>query len=419
MVSANALTGPWAFVASDALPADFARIPPTSLAGAVLPAVAGTAQAREAVAENSVPQTATVPRQNGPAFTAKFDGAPQFVPEPGTSLSRAVNASVPIVRSGDAYYALKAGIWFSAAQPAGPWSVATAVPDAIYSIPATSPIHFVTFVRIYGATPNAVFEGYTPGYLGAITAQGGTVVYGTGYNYKPWIGDAWYPAPATYGLAAAPVFNPRVGYTYSFAVGLATAEWSQPYFGGARFHPGYWGNYPCCGSASANVYRAWFKPAQAKAKKTRARACDDGSCDGPAGAAAAIQSRRGKRTRQFGTASAHPAHGHRARLRHVDGRQRRRCERGSCAGDAERADVHLRERVLREPREERRMGPGSANNNTYADANGGVYRKHPRRLAAALAERLERGAFAAACGRGRSRNRARTSIPACRRARTA
>jgi hypothetical protein len=32
-----ALTGPWSFVASDALPADFARIPATSLAGAVLP----------------------------------------------------------------------------------------------------------------------------------------------------------------------------------------------------------------------------------------------------------------------------------------------------------------------------------------------------------------------------------------------
>ena len=45
----TALSGPWTFVASDALPADFARIPPTSLAGAVLPAVAGTPQARAAL----------------------------------------------------------------------------------------------------------------------------------------------------------------------------------------------------------------------------------------------------------------------------------------------------------------------------------------------------------------------------------
>lgn len=264
---APSLAGPWTFVAGDALPSDFARIPVTSLAGAVLAAVPGTPQAREAIVESQIPQTATIPRKNGPAFTPKFDGPPQFVAEPGTTLSRAVNASVPIVRAGNAYFALKAGIWFTAAQPSGPWSVATSVPPAIYSIPPTSPIFFVTFVRIYGSTPDAVFEGYTPGYLGAMVGQGGTVVYGTGYSYAPWIGNAWYPAPATYGLAAAPVFNPRVGYTYSFAVGLATASWSQANMGGARFHPGYWGHYPCCGSASANVYRSWFRPAKAKSPK--------------------------------------------------------------------------------------------------------------------------------------------------------
>src|SRR5204863_433176 len=46
---AAGLSGPWTFVGSDALPPDFARIPSTSLAGAVLPTVAGTPQAQEAV----------------------------------------------------------------------------------------------------------------------------------------------------------------------------------------------------------------------------------------------------------------------------------------------------------------------------------------------------------------------------------
>jgi hypothetical protein len=73
------MSGPWTFVASTALPADFARIPPHSLAGAVLPTVAGTPQAREAVIENSIPQTATVPLKGGPTFTPSFDGAPQYV----------------------------------------------------------------------------------------------------------------------------------------------------------------------------------------------------------------------------------------------------------------------------------------------------------------------------------------------------
>jgi hypothetical protein len=64
--AAASLDGPWTYVAGDALPPDFARIPPTSLAGAVLAAVPGTAQARNAVVEAQIPQTATVPRSGGP-----------------------------------------------------------------------------------------------------------------------------------------------------------------------------------------------------------------------------------------------------------------------------------------------------------------------------------------------------------------
>ena len=60
-------------MASDALPADFAHIPAQSLAGAVLPTVAGTPQANEAVISNSIPQTATVPLKHGPTFTPNFE----------------------------------------------------------------------------------------------------------------------------------------------------------------------------------------------------------------------------------------------------------------------------------------------------------------------------------------------------------
>ena len=83
---------------SNALPADFAKIPPTSLAGAVLPTVAGTPQAQAAVIENSIPQTATVPLKGGPTFTPNFDGAPQYAPVSGTPLSYVVNSSVPIIQ---------------------------------------------------------------------------------------------------------------------------------------------------------------------------------------------------------------------------------------------------------------------------------------------------------------------------------
>jgi hypothetical protein len=255
---ASALTGPWSFVASTALPADFSNLPAQSLAGAVLPTVAGTPQAQEAVISNSIPQTATVPLKNGPTFTPSFDGPPIYSPIAGTSLSYVTNSSAPVIQmEPNAYYAVVAGVWFTAPGITGPWTIATSVPPVIYTIPPSSPLFYVTYVRIYEATPQYVYTGYTPGYLGTVVSPYGTVVYGTGYAYNPWIGSVWYAPPYTYGYAAAPIYNPWVGYTYGFAMGLATAAWMYPYWGGAYYHPGYWGGYGCCGVASANVYGHW------------------------------------------------------------------------------------------------------------------------------------------------------------------
>ena len=257
------LNGPWAFVASTGLPADFKQIPPDSPAGVVLSTVAGTPQAREAVIANSIPQTATIartgPRENGdgPMFTAKFDGPPTIGLLKGTDLEYAVNSETPIIRvDGEMYYALQDGVWFQSPSFNGPWELATAVPDAIYAIPPSSPLHYVTYVRIYDSTPEAIDEGYTPGYLGTVQSDDGVVVYGTGYDYQPWIGDAWYAAPETFGLAAQPVYNPAVGYAFGFGLGLATAAMAEPYWGGAYYRP-YDMGYGCCGLTSANVYRQW------------------------------------------------------------------------------------------------------------------------------------------------------------------
>lgn len=254
---AAALSGPWTFVPANALPADFARIPKASPAGVILASVAGTPQAQEALIANSIPQTAQVPLVNGPKFTPVFDGVPQYKVVDGTPLQYVVNASVPIIQvNPGSYYAVEAGVWFTAPGVTGPWSVATSVPAVIYSIPATSPLHYVTYVSVYGASNQVVYVGYTPGYLGTVVSSDGVVVYGTGYYYTPWIGSVWYSAPYTWGLAAAPIYNPYVGYAWGFGLGLATAAWATGYWGGAYYHPGYWG-YPCCGSASASVYGRW------------------------------------------------------------------------------------------------------------------------------------------------------------------
>lgn len=251
------LEGPWDFVASDALPADFKRIPPGSPAGAVLASVAGTPQAREALIANSIPQTATVARTGGPTFAPVFDGPAEVSLLAGTQLEYVINTETPIVRSGfGPWYGLEAGVWFESQSLEGPWAVASAVPESIYAIPPSSPLHYATYVRIYGSTPEAVYVGYTPGYLGTVAAPDGVVVYGTGYDYRPWIGNLWYAAPETYGLAAMPVYNPAVGYGYGFGLGLATAAAAEPYWGGAYYRP-YAAGYACCGTTSANVYRRW------------------------------------------------------------------------------------------------------------------------------------------------------------------
>ena len=253
----NLIAGPWSFVSSKDLPAYFSEIPTGSPAGVVLSTVAGTPQAKEAVIEASIPRTATVPLKGGPTFVATYDGAPQLRPVEGTSLRYVVNSPSPIIEaSPDAFYALQSGIWFVAPSLDGPWRVATSVPDEIYAIPPASPLHYVTYVDVYGATANDVYVGYTPGYLGSVVAPDGAVVYGTGYDYQPWVGTEWYPPPATYGLAAEPVYNPAVGWAFGTALGLTTAAMVNSWDNNNHndYYAPYYHGYPCCGSTSAQVY---------------------------------------------------------------------------------------------------------------------------------------------------------------------
>jgi hypothetical protein len=263
---APALTGagPWTYVASNTLPADFSGIPVNSPAGVVLASVAGTPQAQEALIANSIPQTATIQLVNGPKFTPVFDGAPQFQPIQSTTLQYVVNSPTPIIRvDANTYYALTAGVWFSAPSVTGPWVVATYVPAVIYTIPPSSRLYYVIYVKVYGATDKVVYVGYTPGYMGTVVSSDGVVVFGTGYSYQPWVGTVYYPVPVTYGVMAQPVYNPAVGMAFGFAMGVTaaamTASYYHPIYYPVYYHPGYYPYYgvPCCGSVSGNVYGQW------------------------------------------------------------------------------------------------------------------------------------------------------------------
>jgi hypothetical protein len=238
---ARSTSGPWEYVPPAQLPPGFARIPEQHPRGAVLASVPGTPQAQEALIANTIPQTATINRSEA-KMTAVYDGAPRFAPIPATPLQYAVNSPVPLIRvDAKAYYALYNGVWFVAPAATGPWTVAVAVPAVIYTIPLASPLHYVTYVHVYGYTPTTVYVGYTPGYLGTVTTPDGVVVYGTGVVYTPWIGTAWYPPPATYGAGAGSSGTAAAGFMMGAMTGMA--------IGAAT-----WG--ACCAStATVNVNR--------------------------------------------------------------------------------------------------------------------------------------------------------------------
>jgi len=272
--------GPWTFVPGKELPADFARIPDSSAMENVKASVPGTPQAQEAAIANSIPQTATVKRAGTTLDPApKLDGDPQFQSIEGTRLRYVLNGSIPIIQTGpSAFYAVQNGVWFGASSVRGPWVVAASVPAAIYSIPPTSPLYYVTFVQVYGATPDVVYVGYTPGYYGTVLDPDGIVVYGTGYYYPPWIDTYWFGFPRTYGFGADLRWTPWTGWSFGFGFGwnwgpglrMAWGGWGwgphpwwgpsawlwAPHFhgyarGGAWFGRGGWGG------TSADVYARW------------------------------------------------------------------------------------------------------------------------------------------------------------------
>ena len=164
---------------------DFAVIPDNSPKENVKASVPGTPQATETLIANSIPQGTEVARMTQMP-DPQIDGAPRLEPIAGTPLYYVANSATPIIEvDAQSWYACQNGVWYVATSVNGPWSVAASVPAVIYTIPPTSPLHYLTYVQVYGSTPDVVYEGYTPGYLGTMVADDGTVVYGTGYDYPP------------------------------------------------------------------------------------------------------------------------------------------------------------------------------------------------------------------------------------------
>jgi hypothetical protein len=263
------LDGPWTFVAAADMPTDFAKIPTHNPKAVVLASVPGTPEANEALIANSIPQTATITRSEA-KLTVQYDGEPSFMPIQGTSMSYAKNTSAAVIKVFDDYYCVEAGVWFKAASPEGPWVVADTVPAPIYDIPPSSPLHNVTYVKVYNSTPDVVHVGYTPGYYGTVvSASTNTVVFGTGWYYPPYISPiAWYGWPYTYGVGAGFTYSDDTGWSVGFGYGFGSYPWYYPWWGpmgyyGCCWYPYYgWGAWG--GAAIANVYGVWGNTAYSR-----------------------------------------------------------------------------------------------------------------------------------------------------------
>ena len=205
---ATSLNGTWSSVTS--LPAEFQSIPAGHPRGHVRASIPGTEEAALAVAQAQIPQTAEVSRTTEAPKVIYAGDVPKFTRIDGINVYRATNTTFDVFRVDGKYYLCHDAVWFVADNPNGPWRVTDTIPADMYQIPASSPAHHVTYVKVYESTPDTIYFGYTPGYNYSYVS-GGVVVYGSGYYWGTYYNPYYYtyypsyyyaPYPYTYGQAS-------------------------------------------------------------------------------------------------------------------------------------------------------------------------------------------------------------------------
>jgi hypothetical protein len=252
---APSLDGPWQYVPANQLASDFASIPDNSPKENVKASIPGTQQATEALLANAIPDSAAVQR-NMQMQPPQIDGPPELRSIGGTPLYYVANSGTPIIKVDEkSWFSCENGVWYSATSINGPWIVADSVPAVIYTIPPGSPLHYLTYVRVYGANSEVVYTGYTPGYLGT-EVEDGVVVYGSGFYYSPWVGSVWYGYPVSWGFGWGPCWTPW--YDWCFAFGFGWGWWGgwgcHPWWGGWHHHGLVATARPSSFSTARNIY---------------------------------------------------------------------------------------------------------------------------------------------------------------------
>jgi hypothetical protein len=343
-VSKSMTSGKWTFVPSDEVPREFENIPPESDMATVRVNVADTQEAKDAVLENEIPQTAEVDRKEA-TVTVDYDGDPKFEKIPDTEMSYAVNTDKSVLLIDGTYYCCDQAVWFVAVSPKGPWEVCVSVPAEVQTIPPESPVYNVKYVYVYDYTPEVVYVGYTPGYMGSYV-YGGCVVYGTGYWYRPWYHRYYYPRPVTWGFGVH--YNPWTGWGFSFGVSYG---WFRVSFGG---YGGWWGP-----AGYRHGYRHGYHHGYRHGYHHGARA----------------GYRAGYRAGQRQPASNNIYRNRRDGVRHTGTRQTRDvAQRPAGTGGRDRPAAQPATRDRQTQQAQQRDRGTQPQNNVYTDKNGNVYR---------------------------------------------
>jgi len=186
----------------------------------------------------------------------QYDGSPKFEKIPGTNVSYATNTGAQIIQVGTKYYAADNGVWFVGNSPAGPWTVATEIPEQEDPAdPAELAVYNVTHLHVYQSTPAVSTWGTRPGTWWSFPYYG-VPVYGTGYYYPPYYGAYYYPRPPTWGFHVG--YNPWTGWSFG-------VSWGGPFMRvGVGWSSGWgaWGGgyhrYGCCGGYYGGGYHAHY-----------------------------------------------------------------------------------------------------------------------------------------------------------------
>jgi hypothetical protein len=162
----------------------------------------------------------------------------------------------------------------------GPWEVATSIPQEVYGIPSSSPVHNVTYVTVEDDDDEWVTFAAVAAYTGVMVAWG-CAVWGTGWYHPPYWGwggyyPYYYPHYPSYGYGAW--YNPwngaygRTAVAYGPYGGAGVSARYNPTTGTYSRGAAAWGPYGARGAGQAynprtgtyaqtrqgsNVYGSW------------------------------------------------------------------------------------------------------------------------------------------------------------------